>query len=196
MPIGVEGIDQTLRALRKISPTLYKEMNAKIRPALKAITTDAKTHVPSSMQGLSHFEDNGKVSVSRTSRERAFPHFKPSEVKSGLTYRTSPKKPNRSGWSAVYSVINKSAASMITEWAGRVNPRGSANSKSNNPKAGEWFIDHLNSGVGEIEKVRADASTRRSGRLLYPAVKRNEGHAKAAILKAVESTISLFKAEM
>lgn len=196
MPIAVEGLDQTIRALRKISPTLYKEMNKEIKTALKGITNDAKGHIPSSIKGLSNFQDTGKISVSRTSRERAFPHFKPSEVKTGLTFSTSPKKPNKQGWSAVYLVINRSPMGAIMETAGRKNPRGSNESKSNNPKAGEWFIDHLNSGLGEIEKVRPDASSKRSGRIIFAAGKRNEGKAKVAILKALETTLSKFKAEM
>ena len=45
MPNAIEGLDSTLKALRKFSPDLYKQMNKEIRPALKSLANEAKTYL-------------------------------------------------------------------------------------------------------------------------------------------------------
>jgi hypothetical protein len=51
------------------------------------------------------------------------------QAKAGITYSTSPSKPNKNGFVALARILNKSAAGAIYETAGRKNPQGQPNYK-------------------------------------------------------------------
>lgn len=186
MPIRVEGVNEVKRALRKFDPDLFKEMNKEIGTALKSVTAQAKLHVPQNF--LSGAMDTGAERVSRTSRSRAFPVYNSSAIRRGLTYSLARKRGNTQGWSAAYSLLNKSAIGSIAEVAGTKNPNGDPDSRSNNPQAGRQFIEALNRDIGSIERVGKGR-----GRLMYQALAANQGKARDAILKAIETAATKFK---
>lgn len=187
MPIVLKGADKTKRALRKFDPDLYKEMNKEIGTALKAVSNEAKANVPGMF--LSGSMDDGRERVSRTNRRRAFPVYNNTHIRKGLTYSLAKKKSERSGWTAAYSLLNKSAIGAIIEIAGTKNPFGDPQSQSNNPDAGRQFIENLNRDFGSIKKVGKGR-----GRLMYSALEANQGKAKAAVIKSIERAEAKFKA--
>lgn len=187
MPIEVRGADNLKKALRKYDPDLFKAMNKEIGLALKTVTNEAKLNVKPNI--FSGAMDTGEVRVSRTSRDRAFPVYNSSVIRKGLTYSLARKKKNLSGFSAAYSLLNKSAIGSIVEIAGTLRPYGDPKSQSNNPNAGNQFIQELNQKYGSPKKVG-----RGKGRLMYSALEKNQGKARDAIIKAVELANKQFKA--
>ena len=187
MPIRVEGVNEVKRALKKFDPDLFKEMNKEIGTALKGISNEAKTDVPGMF--LSGAMDDGRERISRTSRSRAFPVYNSSSIRKGLTYSLARKRGNTKGWTAAYSLLNKSAIGAIAEIAGTKNPYGDSRSQSNNPQAGRQFIEALNRDIGTIKQVGKG-----KGRLMYAALYANQGKARDAILAAIEKAATQFKA--
>ena len=187
MPIAVKGVNEVKRALRKFDPDLFKEMNREIGTALKGVVNEAKTQVPQSF--LSGAMDSGSIRSSRTSRARAFPVYNSSSIRKGLTYSLARKKGNTRGWTAAYSLLNKSAIGAIVEIAGTKHPYGDSRSQSNNTQAGRQFIEALNRDVGSIKPVGKGR-----GRLMYSALNANQGKARDSILKAIETAATKYKA--
>lgn len=187
MPIRVEGVNEVKRALRRFDPDLFKAMNKEIGTTLKGVANEAKLDVPQVF--LSGAADTGAVRRSRTSRKDAFPVYNSSTIRRGLTYSLARKKGNTSGWTAAYSLLNKSRIGAIAEIAGTKNPYGDPRSKSNNPQAGRQFIEALNKDIGTIERVGKGR-----GRLMYQALAANQGKARDAILKAIETAAMKYKA--
>jgi hypothetical protein len=186
MPNAIEGLDRTLKALRSLSPELYKEINKEIRPALKSLANEAKTYLPASIPGLSNWTAPAHESKSRTSRVRAFPTYELTAAKRGISYSTSPRRLNTSGWVALYSIINFSASGAIIETAGRKNPNGSSKSKSNNPNAGAHFIQAIANAVGGF--FRVGTGPRSVGRVIYQAVNKDDGKVKKTIINSINET--------
>lgn len=203
MPVVVEGVPELKRALKKYAPDLRKQMDAEIRVALKEVVDAAKAKVPGTAPGgLYNWNDTGTESTTRTSKTRAFPTYNSSVIRRGLTYKMGASKRNRQGFAALYSLLNNSAAGVIVDWAGRVNPhgrpqmgnRGSGSTqkfgRSNNPDAGRRFTLAMN-GVGPLKQV--DKFDRNRGRLLLAAYAENNGKALDATFKAIDKASRLFK---
>jgi hypothetical protein len=191
MPVVVEGVPELKRALKKFAPDLLKEMNAEIKTALKEVTTVAKGKVPNqSPGGLYNWQDKGVISKSRTGRATAFPKFNANVIRRGLTYSLGRSKRNRSGFSSLYSLLNKSASGAIAETAGRANPGGSSRSQSNNPSAGARFIGGMN-GIGAMKSL--DNRQKSTGRILFAAYAENNGKALDATFKAIDKAAKLLK---
>lgn len=185
--IEVKGVNELKRALRKFDPDLFKEMNREIGVELKGITNVAKSMVPQYL--LSGAMDDGKERVSRTNRTRAFPVYNSATIRRGLTYSLARKKVERAqGWTSAYSLLNKSAIGAISEIAGTKNPYGDPESKSNNPHAGRQFIEALNKNMGSIKPVGKGR-----GRLMYAALNANQGKARDAIIRAIETASKKFR---
>jgi hypothetical protein len=189
MPVEVKGANEFRKALRKFDPDLYKAMNDEIKIVLKDVVSDAKTNVPQTF--LSGAMDTGTERVSRTSRSRAFPVYNPSVIRKGLTYSIGKQKRNRSGWSSLYTMLNKSAIGAIVETAGRKHPNGDPESKSNNPDAGRQFIQELQQEYGGLKQV--GKGRKQQGRLIFAAVEKNQGKAVDAIMTAIEKAKRQFE---
>lgn len=186
MPVSVERFDEVRRAIRKIAPDIYKQMNKEIAVALKSVVNDARTHVPDGIAGLYNW--NEKERKSRTGKTRAFPQYNASVIRRGLTYSLAGGKISDSGFKAFYHLLNKSAAGAIMETAGAVSGfRTSARSQSNNPNAGAYFNMQVNNTVGSLEKVG-----KHTGRLMAAAYKRNQGKALDQTMAAINKAADLF----
>lgn len=203
MPVVIEGVPELKRALKKYAPDLRKQMDAEIRVALKEVVNAAKAKVPGTAPGgLYNWNDTGSESITRTSKTRAFPKYDSSVIRRGLTYKMGASKRNSQGFAGLYSLLNNSAAGVIVDWAGRVNPygrpqmgnRGSGSTqkfgRSNNPDAGRRFTLAMN-GVGALKQV--DKFDRNRGRLLLGAYAENNGKALDATFKAIDKASKLFK---
>lgn len=196
MPVNLEGVKGTLKAMRKIDPELLKEMNTEVKAAMLPIRDKARGYAPSPQpDNLYGWNENtvGRKITARNSafrtfntegQLRLFPLYDYDTVKKGIYYAQAPSSRNRNGWRALYYVANRSAAGAIYETAGRVNPGGSPKSRSNNPGAGAHFVSRMGPLYGDTRAER--------GRMIFRAWKEDEGKAQDAVIKAIIKTIEAF----
>jgi hypothetical protein len=127
MPVELEGAVQLRVALKRFAPYLSKETQTQMAAALKTVTTVARGYVPNDGQVLSGWSKN--LAGAENLAYRPFPKFNSMQAKAGITYSTSPSKPNKNGFVALARIINKSAGGAIYETAGRKNAQGQPNYK-------------------------------------------------------------------
>jgi hypothetical protein len=193
MPTELEGAVQLRVALKRFAPDLSKETQTQMATALKTVTTVARGYVPSDGAVLSGWTKN--LSGADNFVYRPFPKFNSVQAKAGITYSTSPSKPNKNGFTSIASVFNKSAAGAIYEAAGRIGPQkwvgpkaggsGKGVSRSNWSGAGEQFIQNL---------PPLTSSLKGRGRLIYRAWAANRGLAEGITMKAISTTTEKFYA--
>jgi hypothetical protein len=217
MPVEVKGAVELRKALRKFTPDLAKETQKEIAQVLKPITAKARGFIPSSAP-LSGWAKSGSGAWG-TNRI-----WSTSDAKSGIGYKTTPSRANRSGWRSLARIVNASPSGSIYETAGRLNPQGrpqapmtpvvaprhanfgkitrSGNknqSMSNNPNAGQQFIDAMNRTGNIVDAYQrgqgeAGRATRKmKGRAIFRAWKEDQGKATAAVIKAIEKSRSEFE---
>lgn len=161
MPASVKGAVELRKALKEFTPDLAKETQKEIAAILKPITNKARGFVPSTAP-LSGWAKGGSGAWG-TDRV-----WSSGEAKRGIGYKTTPSKPNRSGWRSLARIVNASVSGSIYETAGRLNPYGrpqaprvpvvaprhenygkmirsgsKGQSLSNNPNAGRQFIESM-----------------------------------------------------
>jgi hypothetical protein len=196
MPVAIKGVRETVKALRRLDPEMLKEMNAEVRAAMLPIRDKARGYAPSPQPDNLYMWREGSAGKTITARNsmfrtfntegrlRMFPLYDAETVKKGIYYSQAPSKKNRNGWQALYFVANKSAAGAIYETAGRKNPGGDPNSRSNNPGAGAHFISRMGLLYGDKQAER--------GRMIYRAWKEDQGKAQDAVYRAIEKTVDNF----
>jgi hypothetical protein len=211
MPTEVKGAIALRKALREFTPDLAKETQKEIAAILKPITAKARGFIPSSTPLSGWAKSNNGTWGNRV--------WSSSEAKRGVGYKTTPSKPNRSGFRSLARIVNASASGSIYETAGRLNPQGrpqaplarvvapnhsnfgkkirsgSKNeSVSNNPNAGQQFIDAMNrvspivDAYKRAEGQAGRASRKMKGRAIFRAWKEDQGKANAAVVKAIENS--------
>jgi hypothetical protein len=218
MPTEVKGAIALRKALKNFAPDLAKETQKELGNLLKPITNKARGFIPSKAP-LSGW---GKSSSTIWGTDRIWSTGK---ARRGIGYKTTPSKPNKQGFRALARVVNASAAGAIYETAGRLNPNGreqapmarvvresQANygkmirsgtknqSKSNNPNAGNMFIESMNQYSPIVDANNQTGAGRRSrkmkGRAIFKAWKEDGGKTNAAIIKAIENSKVKFYAAM
>lgn len=212
MPVSVKGGIELRKALKQFTPDLAKETQKEIATILKPITAKARGFIPSTTP-LSGW---ARISETKWGTDRV---WSTGEAKRGIGYKTTPSKPNRSGWRSLARIVNASVAGSIYETAGRKNPQGRPQaplakvvaprhenfgktirsgskdqSMSNNPNAGQQFIDAMNR-TGQIvdayqraEGQRGRATRKLRGRAIFRAWAEDQGKATAAVIKAIENS--------
>lgn len=203
MPTEVKGVIELRKALRAYAPDLEKEMRKEIYDIVKPVVSQAKGYVQSEIMGLRTGwirASRGKKITKSTSafRRGVFPFYNPTEVKAGIVFSDKISRANRAGFVSIFRISNKSRAGAIYEIAGRANngqaqpwvgPKGPAGHKyshSQNPDAGQHFINAIsNSG-----KMKGEGPRR--GRLIYRAWNENQGRANAAVFKAIDKATERF----
>ena len=180
MPASVKGGVELRKALKQFTPDLAKETQKELGGILKPITAKARGFIPS-QSPLSGWAKESKGSWGRL-------QWSSGAAKRGIGYKTTPSKPNKSGFRSLARIVNSSPTGAIYETAGRLNPSGRPQAKmrevviptyrkdtgagehryttstgknygrSNNPNAGKQFIEAIN-GTGKI----VDAYTRQKG---------------------------------
>lgn len=212
MPASVKGGIELRKALKQFTPDLAKETQKEIATILKPITAKARGFIPSTTP-LSGW---ARISETKWGTDRV---WSTGEAKRGIGYKTTPSKPNRSGWRSLARIVNASVAGSIYETAGRKNPQGRPQaplakvvnprnenfgktirsgskdqSMSNNPNAGQQFIDAMNR-TGQIvdayqraEGQRGRATQKLRGRAIFRAWAEDQGKATAAVIKAIENS--------
>lgn len=207
MAAVLEGYLDTLKALRKFTPDLYREMNKEIRSALQEVITDAKGRVPdvfASGSGLRQWSEPNKYLG-----QQNFPKWSGAVVRRNLEYTTFSSKPNKSGFVQAYSLLNKSAAGAIAETAGTQNRQGQSHvgarsdrnfqnrkvSHSDNPRAGAHFIESLDRNIGTLKRVGGIEKNRR-GRILYAAYAAQQGKTLDKIMASIRKTKHLYESRV
>jgi len=191
MRIEIRGNADYRKAMRRFTPDLEKALKKEITAALKPVVLQAKGFVPaqSPMSGW----------AARSFSEGKFPTYNASTIRAGITYSTTPSKINSSGFSSMARIQNKSRVGAIYESAGRngldgqpwVGKKAGSNSnrvsKSTNPRAGAQFIANLPPLVSSLKG---------RGRLIYRAWALNQGKAEGATMKAIDTALTQFRAEV
>lgn len=224
MPVEVKGIVEAQKALKQFAPDLFKEMNKEIRNAMRVVVKDAQSNVPNSIQGLSGWQDQGKVVVSRTAgKTRGFPKYNGLVIRKGLGYSLGRSRRNSAGFVNIYKLFNRSAAGAIYETAGRKNPNGRSPIQS---VAGDSFVQGFEGTYKYKGKARTRATRnynsnnpfagyqfvtaindearlesigrgrKNQGRLLYAAFAKDQGKVTKATFKAIDTAILKFNSSI
>lgn len=185
----IEGLDKTLKTLKDVHNTVYKQMNAKIDEALQIIQKDAQRLIPNTPpNGLSGWAEQNQNTMWYRLR------WNPSAMSNKIKTELGKKKSNQKGFVNLYSVVNASPAGMVYELTGTRNPNGrphfrssglkgqpsKAYSLSDNPKAGKHFIDAIQRQSGIVVRGRT------GGRLVRTAGMRNDRKVREKIYAALE----------
>lgn len=166
MPTEVKGADKLRKALKQYEPDLAKATTKELGNLLKPIAAKARGYMPAESP-LSGWAE-------RADGKGKFPTYNPSIAKKGITYKTSPSRPNNRGWRSLVSLLNKSAAGAIYETAGRKNPGGNFSPRlGGDPK-----------GQGKLQ-----------GRGIFRAWNEDQGKTQGAVIKALEGAAAKFNAK-
>lgn len=179
MPAELKGAVALRKALKQFTPDLAKETQKELQSILRPITNNARGFIPSSSPLSGWAGENKDGAWSNRMWDSA-------AAKRGIGFKTTPSKPNRSGFRSLSRIVNNSAAGAIYETAGRKNPNGRPQAKtitgvnpkpeyaayygkrfkspnkgegaSFNPNAGKQFVD----AIGNTGRI-VDAYTRVPG---------------------------------
>jgi len=114
MSISVDGLESTLKALKKVKPEVQKQFFKDAKKILKPVVDEAKKLYP---YGDPTKKNGGWPSgISRTwapGGRGLFPYVQSAAVR-GISVKTSLSKKN----DAVLTIVNKDAAASIVEFAG------------------------------------------------------------------------------
>jgi hypothetical protein len=166
MPTEVKGATKLRKALREYEPDLAKATTKELGNLLKPIAAKARGFMPAESP-LSGWAE-------RADGKGRFPTYNPSIAKKGITYKTSPSRPNNRGWRSLVSLLNKSAGGAIYETAGRKNPGGN-------------FSPRLGGDVKGQGKMQ--------GRGIFRAWNEDQGKTQGAVIKALEGAAAKFNAK-
>lgn len=212
MPVEVKGALELRKAIKKFSPDLAKETRKELANLLAPIVKTARGFIPSQTP-LSGWAKSSATAL-WTEKGRL---WSTSEAKGGIGYKTTPSKPNNRGFKALARIANASAAGAIYETAGRLYPNGrdqapmvkvvresqsnygklirsgtKLQSKSNNPGAGNMFIEAIDQYGRIVDANNQTGAGRRSrkmrGRAIFRAWSEDGGKTNAAVIKAIENS--------
>jgi hypothetical protein len=119
-------------------------------------------------------------------------------IRKGIIYKTTPSQPNARGFVNTIRIQNKTMIGAIYETAGRKNGQGQdwvgtkaggaskGVSRSINPYAGNQFISNL----GQLYGSNKKGDHRMMGRLIFRAWGEDQGRTNAAVVKAIEKSMS------
>lgn len=161
MPVKLQGAVALRKALAIVEPTLAKEVNKEIASFLKPVVKNARGYMPTNDQAPS-----GWLRRVNARGRWATRFYDEAVARKGITYKSTPSKPNRSGFQALASIFNKSAGGAIYETAGR--------------KSGITgnFTPHLGGElIGDTQKMM--------GRSIYRAFDEDRGKAQDGVVKAI-----------
>ena len=162
MPAQIKGATELRKALRKFEPDLAKETNKEIASFLKPVVAKARGYLPSNDDAPS-----GWLKRENAHGKWADRYYDQTEAKRGITYKTTPSKPNREGFRSLASIINKNYGGAIFETAGR--------------KSG--ILGNFTPKLGGMLKGSKRPMT---GRAMFRAFNEDEGKAITGVTKALK----------
>lgn len=168
MPVKLQGATAIRKALAMLEPNLAKAVNQEIASFLKPVTREARGYLPSN-----DFVPSGWLKRPNAQGRWANRFYDASIVRKSIIYKSTPSRPNRSGFVALASLFNKSAAGAIYETAGRK----SGMTGRFTPKLGGQL-------KGEGQKM--------TGRAMFRAFEEDKGKAVAGVVRAIEKAAAKF----
>jgi hypothetical protein len=161
MPVKLQGAVALRKALAAVEPTLAKETSKEIASFLKPVTRNARGFLPSNEEAPS-----GWLKRDGAKGRWANRYYDAAEARRGISFRSTPSKPNRQGFAALASIFNKGAAGAIYETAGRK----SGVTGNFTPRLGGQL-------VGKGQKM--------TGRAIFRAFEEDRGKATDGVVKAI-----------
>lgn len=161
MPVKLQGAVALRKALAAVEPTLAKETSKEIASFLKPVTRNARGFLPSNEEAPS-----GWLKRDGAKGRWANRYYDAAEARRGISFRSTPSKPNRQGFAALASIFNKGAAGAIYETAGRK----SGVTGNFTPRLGGQL-------VGKGQKM--------TGRSIFRAFEDDRGKAQDGVVKAI-----------
>ena len=160
MPVKLQGAVALRKALAVVEPTLAKETTKEIGSFLKPVVKQARGYIPNNQQIISGWL------VANETGKWARAAYDAGIARRGITYKATPSRVNRQGFSALASIFNKSAAGAIYETAGRK----SGITGNFTPRLG-----------GEIKGDKQ----KMQGRAIFRAFEEDRGKAQDGVVKAI-----------
>jgi hypothetical protein len=161
MATELKGALALRKALKQFEPDLAKETTKQIGAFVKPVVKNARGFLPSNDEAPSGWLKRPNATGRWANRSYDY-----QEARKGITFKSSPSKPNRSGFAALASIFNKSAAGAIYETAGRK----SGITGNFTPKLGGQLI-------GKGQKM--------TGRAIFRAFEDDRGKAQDGVVKAI-----------
>ncbi len=121
--VELKGGKALLVALKKYDKNLAKDLNKEMASYLQPVTRKARSYLPAQAP-LSNW--GKEVSSAETINYRPFPRYNGLKARRGVSYTTTPSKPNKKGFIYFAQIFNSEAGGAIYETAGRKNPNGRA----------------------------------------------------------------------
>lgn len=185
--VELRGNSDLRKALRQFAPDLDKQLKSELRKALSPVVRKARGYVEAN--SMTNWNE-------KSSSTGMFPKYNAFVISKGIGFSTGVTKRNKNGFTSMAKIYNKSRAGAIYEQAGVTNPQGQTwvgpngptghkYSHSNNPKAGEQFINNLPPLVSSLKG---------RGRLIYRAWAESKGVAEGAAMKAIDKATTEFMA--
>jgi len=165
MPVKLQGATALRKALAIVEPTLAKETSQEIASFLKPVVRQARGFMPNNDEVPS-----GWLKRPNAGGRWATRSYDAQEARKGVTFKSSPSKPNRQGFAALASLlnkpVNKNVGGLIYETAGR-----KAGVTGNfTPKLGGTL-------TGKGQKM--------TGRAMFKAFEEDRGKAQDGVVKAI-----------
>ena len=161
MPVKLQGAVALRKALAIVEPTLAKETSKEIASFLKPVVIQARGFLPSNEDAPSGWLKRPNAGGRWANRS-----YDAQEARKGITFKSTPSKPNRRGFVALASIFNKSSAGAIYETAGRK----SGVTGNFTPRLGGQL-------VGKGQKM--------TGRAIFRAFEDDRGKAQDGVVKAI-----------
>ena len=169
MPVKLQGATALRKALAVVEPTLAKETTKEIAAFLKPVVKQARGYIPNNDQIISGWlVANARGTWARVAYDAAV-------ARRGITYKATPSRVNRQGFSALASIFNKFAAGAIYETAGRK----SGMTGNFSPRLGGQI-------KGDKQKMQ--------GRAIFRAYEEDKGKAQDGVVKAIYKAKDKFDA--
>lgn len=229
VPVKVVGLLELRKAMQEFSPEFEAELDRNMGKAMDSIVKKARGFIPSTSPLRNWARPAANPSRGRA---RAFPAYNVFDMRRGIQASTQPSAFNRKGFTSHARVENLSAAGAIYETAGRKNKHGQKKdpylsadwsalpkekryynsthkySASNNPNAGQQFIDAMPRLYDANPKLKilgdttggyagtGRASRKWKGRAIYRAWVEDKGKTVGLIVKAKEDVERRFYAKI
>jgi hypothetical protein len=162
MPVKLQGAKALIKALRAVEPTLAKETTKEIASFLRPVVRQARGYMPTN-----ELVPSGWLQRPNAKGRWATRFYDAGTARRGITFKSTPSKPNRRGFSALASIFNKSSAGAIYETAGRK----SGVQGNFTPRLGGQLI-------GDKQKM--------TGRAIFRAFDEDRGKAVTGVVRAIE----------
>ena len=165
MPVKLQGAVALRKALAIVEPTLAKETTKEIASFLKPVVRNARGFMPNNEQVPS-----GWLKRPNAGGRWATRYYDQSIARRGITYKSSPSRPNRNGFAALASLINRptsqNVGGLIYETAGR---KTGVTGKFTSKLGGQL--------TGQGQKM--------TGRAMFRAFEEDRGKAQDGVVKAI-----------